>query len=100
MATLRGSISVNASTPLDIFDWMGGRGRVVGLAVDYALDIHVDGESDPAIVASCGNLIDALDKLRTAALERIRAAELAAIDAASPAEDHEVIGEYTRTVAS
>jgi hypothetical protein len=97
---LRGSIFVRAATPIRLFDHISAPRRVTGISIEDSLDIHVDGTTDPAIVASCGNLIDALDKLRTAALERIRAAELAAIDAASPAEDHEVIGEWTRVTAS
>ncbi len=54
---------------------------------------------DAEIIASAGLLIDALGKLRHAAAGRIATADLAAIDAESPAEGHEVVAEWTRATA-
>jgi hypothetical protein len=104
---LTANVRIYPTTEYELYDFETGSAsmarcvaRCVGLRFDgLSLAVGLNG-GDPEYVAAAGALIDALDKLRTAAMERIRAAELAAIDAASPAEDHEVIGEYTRTVAS
>ena len=70
----------------------------------YLGGITTPEDADARIITSAGLLIDALDKLRDAAVDRIAAVEddklRAAIDAASPAEDHEVVAEWTRSAAS
>jgi hypothetical protein len=56
-------------------------------------------DRDAAIVAACGLLIEPLTAFRTAAMERIRAAEIAAIAEASGPGDREVVAEWTRVAS-
>jgi hypothetical protein len=74
MSDLSATAFIRTGTVYHPFDWVGTSGRVVGIEFD-GLTIQVgggwDGGRDATIVAATGALIDQLDKLRTAAAERI-----------------------------
>jgi hypothetical protein len=90
------SVHIGSDTPIHPWDRNTVGGHVTGLTVDH-LDIHLGAQGDDAaIVAACDHLITVVRTLQDAARERIYAAEIAAIDAESPAEGHVVVAEWTR----
>ena len=69
--------------------------RCTWIDFDDGTALHLMG-SDAERVAACNLLSAAVDEIRDAAMARIRAQELAAIDDVSPAESREVVAEWTR----
>ena len=90
-------VPMSSVGPTDI---EGPGGRIVGLCID-GVQIYLAryGDKDDVILAAANMLIGVLVGLRDAAEARIQVADLAAIDAESPAEGHEVVAEWTRGTA-
>ena len=96
------SATVEPTTVVETRDTLSKTYGHIPVVVFDGINVYLGGtttpeDADARIIASAGLLIDALDRLRGAATER---QELAAIDAASPAEGHEVVAEWTRSAAS
>ncbi len=96
---MNGRIRIFPATKYRAYDFATASGsRCVGLEFD-GLNLDIALGDDAEVIGAITSLIDELGKLRHAAAGRIAAAELAELDAESPAEGHEVVAEWTRATA-
>jgi hypothetical protein len=98
MAHTTADAFLESDSKITVHNMETGDGWFAWIRIDSDLSLHLMG-SDAERIAACNLLTAALDEVRTAAMERIRADELAAIAEASGPGEREVVAEWTRVTA-